>query len=59
MQLVKIHIIIPQIVGKMKPRKVHFQELVSFFIVSKVVVHGKCKIVNIITFIAVIMVQPF
>lgn len=50
---------IPQIVGNAKERIVHFKLLVSFFIVSKVVLHGKCKSVNIITFIAVINVQPF
>ena len=32
---------------------------VSFFIVISVVAHGKCSIVNIITFIAVNMFHPF
>ena len=49
---------IPQTVGNKKLIAVHFKLPVSFFIVRRVVVHGKCKHVKIITFIAVSMVQP-
>lgn len=53
-----IHKTIPQTVGIKKLAKVHFKLPVSFFIVSKVVAQGKCKIVNIITLIAVNKVHP-
>ena len=54
-----MQIIIPHKVGKIKLKAVHFHEAVSFFIVSKVVVQGKCKTVKIITFIAVSKFQLF
>jgi len=38
---VNIQITIPHNVGRAKLRAVHFHEPVSFFIESKVVVHGK------------------
>ena len=54
-----MHNIIPQTVGSKKERKVHFKLPVSFFIVKSVVPHGKCKSVNISTFIPVSNVHPF
>ena len=51
-------IAIPHSVGSMKETNVHFKLLVSFFIVSSVVPHGKCSNVNIITLIAVSKFQP-
>lgn len=59
MHVVIRQISIPQIVGSINDSIVHFILPVSFFIVSKVVPHGKCNKVNIITFIAVNIVQPF
>ena len=56
--VVSIQVRIPQTVGMRKETMVHFKLPVSFFIVSNVVVHGKCKSVNIITFIPVRIVQP-
>ena len=50
---------IPHTVGSKNANPTHFQLPVSFFIVSNVVVHGKCNKVNIITFIAVSNVHPF
>jgi len=43
----------------MKEAIAHFQLEVSFFIVIKVVLHGKCNNENIITLIAVSRDQPF
>lgn len=54
-----MQIIIPQKVGIAKDMNIHFKLEVSFFIVIKVVVHGKCKHVKIITLIAVSKFQPF
>ena len=51
--------IIPQMVGRRKERNVYFMLPVSFFMVSNVVVQGKCNKVIIITLIAVNNVQPF
>ena len=57
--LVAIQIIIPHIVGNIKLSKVHLLLPVSFFIERRVVVHGKCNTVKIITLIAVRIFQPF
>lgn len=57
--VVNIHKIMPHIVGSKKLSIVHFRLLVSFFIVSIVVLHGKCNNVKIITLIAVKIVHPF
>ena len=54
-----MHKTIPQTVGIAKEISVHFKLAVSFFIVIKVVVQGKCMQVKIITFIAVSKVHPF
>ena len=59
MQFVNIQITIPQTVGIKNEIIVHFMLPVSFFIVINVVLHGKCNTVNIITLIAVKIVQPF
>lgn len=50
---------IPHKVGIAKEANVHFQLPVSFFIVRRVVLQGKCKSVNSITLTAVSIVQPF
>ena len=54
-----MQIIIPQTVGSAKASKVHFVLPLSFFILISVVLHGKCKSVNIITLIPVSNVHPF
>lgn len=58
-KVVHIQITIPKTVGKIKDIIVHFQLPVSFFIVNKVVLQGKCSKVKIITLIAVKIVHPF
>ena len=50
---------IPQTVGSKNAIMLHFQLPVSFLIVIKVVLQGKCNSVNSMTFIAVSKVQPF
>ena len=59
MRVVKKQIIIPQIVGIANAKTVHFKLPVSFFMLIKVVLQGKCIRLNSITFIAVSKVQPF
>ena len=54
-----MHKIIPQTVGIKKARPAHLKLPVSFFIVIRVVAHGKCSKVKIITLIAVKIVHPF
>ena len=54
-----MHITIPITVGIKNAIAVHFQLFVSFLIVRSVVAQGKCKSEKSITFIAVIIVQPF
>ena len=54
-----MQIIIPQSVGKINAIKAHLILPVSFFIVIKVVLQGKCNKTKIIVLIAVSMVQPF
>ena len=50
--------IIPQKVGITKAKIVHFRLLVSFFMLIRVVLQGKCIKLNNIIFIAVRIVQP-
>ena len=57
--VVHIHSTIPHTVGIAEAKKAHFHPPDSFFIVSNVVLHGKCNKVNIITLIPVSKVQPF
>ena len=59
MNVVNIQTIIPQTVGNAKDKAAHFHLPVSFFIVNKEVLQGKCNKVKIITLIAVKRVQPF
>ena len=54
-----MQITIPHNVGNTKLRAVHLIEAVSFFIVSNVVVQGKCNTVKIMTFTAVNIFQLF
>ena len=56
-KVVLMHNIIPHNVGRANDTKVHFKLWVSFFIVRSVVAQGKCNSVNIITLIAVRIVQ--
>ena len=57
-KLNNIHNSIPQTVGNKIDIIIHFQELVSFFIVKQVVEHGQCITEKIITDIAVAQVHP-
>ncbi len=43
MNVVNIQTIIPQTVGNAKDKAAHFHLPVSFFIVNKVVLQGKCN----------------
>ena len=54
-----IQSIIPQIVGRIKEITDHLKLPVSFLMVIKVVLQGKCKSENSITLIAVRIVHPF
>ena len=57
-KLTNMQIIIPVIVGIIKEKIVHLLLPVSFFIVSNVVKHGKCKDENSIVQMAVVVVHP-
>ena len=56
--LIKKHSNIPINVGNRIETMVHFQLLVSFFIVKQVVEQGKWHSVKMITHMAVVIVQP-